>query len=105
MGSIMHYGLTALSANTKNTIIPLRDIGKHYTYSEGKTNEDAFSKPIFLQQLRRYLMLSFSGGQRVGQMKGLSTTDVDKLHTVYQCYGEQYDEDQHMKINKTSWVC
>ena len=28
-------------------------------------------------------MLSFSGGQRVGQKKGLSSTDVDKLHTVY----------------------
>ena len=38
------------------------------------------------------VLLSFSiqislGGQRVGQRSGLSTTDVDKLWTLYQCYG------------------
>ena len=34
-------------------------------------------------------MLSYSGGQMVGQRAELSTTDVDKLWTVYQCYGRQ----------------
>ena len=43
-------------------------------------------------------MLSFSGGQRVGQMKGLSTTDVDKLHTVYQCYGEQVGQCSQARV-------
>ena len=34
-------------------------------------------------------MLTYLGGHRVGQRTGLSTTDVDKLWIVYQCYGGQ----------------
>ena len=30
-----------------------------------------------------------TGGQGVGQRGGLSTTDVDKVWTLYQCYGGQ----------------
>ena len=55
---------------------------------------DAFYKPICLnngidQRLYTYLMLSYTGGQMVGQRTGLPTTDVDKFWTVDQCYGGQ----------------
>ena len=42
-------------------------------------------------------MLSFSGGQRVGQRTGLSTTDVDKLWTVYQSYSGQVGQCSHAR--------
>ena len=86
MGSIMHYGLTAFSANKKNTILPTRDIGNQYGCFFQANIYDNIGTG---QRLWRYLMQSYSGGQRVGQRTRLSTTDVDMLWTVYQCYGGQ----------------